>query len=290
MHGDHVEELYFLHSDRSQTAPATRELRIIDGGPADVWRRFGRWLPAADFDDDGTVDLISAPENEQTPTAVSGRDGRLLWRADHPWSRYAQHEPRTHATQSGRQGDFNGDGLSDVVVLAKGRGMRWTKQLMGLSGSDGSRLCVANGIPGLTDLLSLQLIDTDADARPEIWALFTTLGPSPDSTPALAMCLLDARDGRTIWQRTLCSWNATDHIGWQLRLDPVCVDLNGDQVMAYASGTGPSGKSKWSVWMANCFGKSSCSVPTKTHSAFGHQTSTVMVTKNYCISIKGGCT
>ena len=79
----------FPESDEQRESNRVHALR---GHAPEVWRRLGVWSPVQDLDGDGIADLIR-PENRSGPreddqdnpeqvTAVSGRDGRILWQGD----------------------------------------------------------------------------------------------------------------------------------------------------------------------------------------------------------------
>ncbi len=116
---------------------SNRGLMAIRGGPMTAWRRAGFWSRGADYDRDGVADLIGAdldprmnvhwlynpypPERDALPrSAVSGRDGRVLWTTALPRPRrrfvggMAVPMPAL-APVEGPRPDLDGDGVPDLV-------------------------------------------------------------------------------------------------------------------------------------------------------------------------------
>ena len=58
-----------------------KKVETIRGTPPVAWRSLGRCEPAGDFDRDGIVDVLRVDRKSPTIRALSGQDGRLVWRA-----------------------------------------------------------------------------------------------------------------------------------------------------------------------------------------------------------------
>jgi outer membrane protein assembly factor BamB len=162
--GDGLPELCYRHYS-GRDAPCWYALR---GGPPVAWRHLGRLLPAADLDGDGVGDLLSTEAGQLT--AVSGRDGRLLWQSPHV--------PRNEPAPAPAFADLDGDGAADVLVAGSYSGSNFVP-LRALSGKDGRELWGASHLEGPTDnrFERGQLVachDLDGDGRPEVVFLYET--------------------------------------------------------------------------------------------------------------------
>ncbi len=151
------------------------ELRAVRGEVPEAWRALGRFDPAGsfdarvdltwhggvDFNGDGVADTLigglgmpgdrtHATIGSRTALARSGRDGRLIWKAEID-ARNNWKDPSGDATYEliafpVPAGDLDGDGVADVIVkkgpgtsrLARGPGARLPVEL--LSGRTGARL------------------------------------------------------------------------------------------------------------------------------------------------------
>ena len=74
----------------------------------------------ADFDGDGTVDLLGCPERIETPFLGSNKHGLALWRMDASggWTRHSLLDWKALSPHIATASDFNGDGLLDVAMVA----------------------------------------------------------------------------------------------------------------------------------------------------------------------------
>ena len=74
----------------------------------------------ADFDGDGTVDLLGSTERIETPFLGSNNYGLALWRMDASggWTRHSLLDWKVRPSDAAIASDLNGDGLLDVAMVA----------------------------------------------------------------------------------------------------------------------------------------------------------------------------
>jgi outer membrane protein assembly factor BamB len=133
--GDGVPELVAFRADRADAWDHGGKLEVTRGRSPEPWRRLGGdWQLAGDLDGDGIPDLVTAlpsderqRERQSKPTAgrptdeldrprvtaLSGRDGRILWQSvigDYPAPVYPLRGPL---------GDLDGDGIPDLLVTGR---------------------------------------------------------------------------------------------------------------------------------------------------------------------------
>ena len=74
----------------------------------------------ADFDGDGTVDLLGSPERIETPFLGSNDYGLTLWRMDASggWTRHSLLDWKALPSHTATASDLNGDGLLDIAMVA----------------------------------------------------------------------------------------------------------------------------------------------------------------------------
>jgi outer membrane protein assembly factor BamB len=186
---------------------------MLAGSPPEVWRRLpprengglassslkGRWEPGADLDGDGVPDLVNAGAG--VAAAISGRDGRALWPSLPGFQGSEMISP------AAGQGDFDGDGHPDVLLVFGGSyssALRGDPLLRGLSGKTGKPLWesadlrMKNHSGYAFREPSLRIHDLDGDGRPEV-ILISNWSESSSSS----LIVLSGKDGMTRWQRPL---------------------------------------------------------------------------------------
>jgi outer membrane protein assembly factor BamB/tRNA A-37 threonylcarbamoyl transferase component Bud32 len=227
--GDGLSDLYGI-------LPGTPErIQALRGMPPDAWRRPGVWNVAPDFDGDGAQDLLSATFGGNPPdlaggkvSAVSGRDGHVLWQADTPGEWRMASAPPPH-------GDLDGDGTADLVIFTVSD---WPA-VRAVSGKTGKALWTVDDFhprPGAApsaegyQFMDLQCHDLDGDGVPEVLMLYLS---QRDRVSRLWLVVLSGRDGRLKWRQPLGEdprWGSTtgllsSRLGIAPLRDPRVVDV-----------------------------------------------------------------
>ena len=159
------------------------------------------WTDACVVEPNGRPDVIvgqGAPFGRCCLTRVSGRDGRVLWEFDLP-DRQNGFAEFPHFF-----GDLDGDGVTDALVLIPGsyKITRVEHQAVALSLRDGKRLWSETLALGVSELGKVRVGDVDGDGRQEVVVLDNA---SDSMTPLPRVRVLDGRDGKARWTRTLKS-------------------------------------------------------------------------------------
>jgi outer membrane protein assembly factor BamB len=235
--------------ENPQVSSDEYRVHAIRGQAPEAWRRLGGWSTVQDLDGDGISDLIR-PENTDSPddrqdnpervTAVSGRDGRILWQAD---------TGRGRDSQSGGGG---GGGGSDIGANPLDQGL-------------------GDLLAGTAHVKSFPLPhgDLDGDGTADLlvfagqfgWATVDTVGDrridasyTYGSTPKGPLVALSGKTGRRLWTSDAeqllpageqSANTSTNRLAvWPQLL--ACRDLNGDGraeiILPYLAWTNGLGK------------------------------------------------
>jgi len=160
--GDSLDELFTMHNGR---------LQAIRGVANERWRRLGgAWQGGADYDGDGLADLVAVfPSGVPAVAAVSGSDGRQLWRTKldvGPQSWRLWIKPLSI--------DLDGDQTCDVIVYhgptgGGSSGPRKQFPVVALSGRTGAKLwTVEMTYANIEGVLFVAARDLDNDGSPEV--------------------------------------------------------------------------------------------------------------------------
>jgi hypothetical protein len=239
--GDGIPEMVAFRADKADAWDHGGKLEAIRGRSPEPWRGLGGdWQVAGDLDGDGIPDLITAEPNddrrreretkptaERRPdapdrpqvTALSGRDGRILWQNEindagrhTSWekSRYERLQPLP-----GPLGDLDGDGIPDLLATGKTNCVYGTDQrfspLLAVSGKTGKRLWEAD--IRVNSWFGPQLLECcDLEGKGEPAVLFVSAmdwgidhkarGWSSDDMQYW-LAVLSGRDGKVRWKQAL---------------------------------------------------------------------------------------
>jgi outer membrane protein assembly factor BamB len=181
--GDGLPELIGVRAQPAGAGgPAASSLIAFRGRPAERWSLPGRWYPVSDLDADGVADAVGTVEVDSARggrtilLAVSGRDGRELWRSD------AEPAMSGFSTVTSPGLDLDGDGTPDLVQLGhepravsgKTGRVLWEAKLSRGANSIGSgswlpRSCWFEPRRGEPLLLHVYFLGSGGEANPGLW-------------------------------------------------------------------------------------------------------------------------
>ncbi len=245
--GDGHLDLYAFNPDRSNAFHHGGKLFAARGSPQKNWHRLGGvWHPAQDFDGDGITDSLGGHDASEgaseLTTALSGGDGRILWRSDLNRKSYRA------VSLPPPSGDVDGDGTPDVLaVRSDSTNIPALSPIECYSGKTGGKLWEAREILPLTTLKTqvVSCRDLDVDGIPEI-AFFSIMDWEEKSDPEaekfrrtptmdrlkLWIVLLSGRTGKVVWNHEILGKNPFGGGSSPNEGFPVGVgDLQGDGVL-----------------------------------------------------------
>lgn len=230
--GDGIPDLICLQYT-GQPFYRTGELYGVRGVPATVWRRFGVWQPAQDLDGDDVTDLLNLQNGKMT--AISGRQGPILWQA--------AVGDGTPIAPSLPEGDLDGDGTPDILVMENGNDSRSSSDqdrvavpLQAFSGKTGKRLWQTENFrlnpSGQRRVPVAHLVrcqDLDGDGRPEVIVLSILLAQSNGRQVWLTVWSGDR--GELLWHQLLHETSSSNFVNFSSFLpQPAFMDLDGDGI------------------------------------------------------------
>jgi outer membrane protein assembly factor BamB len=230
--GDGVEDLCYVYRER---------LHALRGRPV-AWRRLTEMplRPAPDLDGDGIPDWLEAAPSTYSKhwlhrsfgrllAAVSGRDGHTLWRTNIP-SRFTQPQVPSFLCVPAPAGDFDGDGVPDLLAMTEDIAM---PPLLSLSGANGKRLWEVawsdldeKPTVGADDMRTWSVACTLLDGRPFVlfgYARATQFLSGGEAWGA-NLVLLAGNTGKKLWQTSVGSIP----ILLSGVVPPLITDVNGD--------------------------------------------------------------
>ncbi len=181
--GDGLEDLVVFESKSADRCDFGGRLKCLRGLAAQPWKRMGSLGTAtADLDGDQILDFVQS-WGDGTLLVTSGATGRELWRstairATSDLGVQAAGSPEgipvTNAISAGASrlaGDYDGDGIVDLLVWERAAGGRGTiAPLHAVSGRSGKRLWTASevNVRMIAATLALESRDLDGDGREEV--------------------------------------------------------------------------------------------------------------------------
>ena len=234
--GDGIDDLVFR-----ELGPVS--LYAFRGTPPEMWRRLGDWRPAEDFDGDGIPDLLNLGNSGAGTTAISGRDGHVLWRTSEPL--------RKHVALPPAHNDLDGDGRPDFLDaggqqnsrsgIATSRGIRLPIDLHAISGRTGKRIWSAEDIvvePEKGQASELQVGNTQVLAFPDLKGdgqpavvLSYDLFYGSSTIRQLWLAAISLRDGKTLWRQAVSDKHVNMGSSLSIYWLPGIGDLDGDGVL-----------------------------------------------------------
>ncbi len=201
----------FAHA-HSHPDPTSGKFVVLRGSPPEAFRRLDRWAEEQDFDGDGIAELSQKyhGHGDYAIQIASGRDGRILskWKTEWPET---PHSYTVGDVQSFPLplGDFDGDGLADLLVLREGYNWDFERVplvktgqapllMQTISSKSGKRIWGGVPLPlpdwlrptnadenseewkqsrnGRLQPVSTQAVDLDGDGRPEVLQALRLVG------------------------------------------------------------------------------------------------------------------
>jgi outer membrane protein assembly factor BamB/predicted Ser/Thr protein kinase len=181
--GDGLEDLIVFESKAADRCDFGGELKCLRGLAAQPWKRMGSLGSAtADLDGDQILDFVQS-WGDGTLLATSGASGRELWRStairsssdvgvQAAGSLPPGDDTRPNGTVAQRlAGDFDGDGIVDLLVWERVAGGRGTiAPLHAVSGRSGKRIWTASevNVRMIAATLALESRDLDGNGTEEV--------------------------------------------------------------------------------------------------------------------------
>jgi outer membrane protein assembly factor BamB len=216
-------------------------LQAVRGACPESWRHLADFELLGDCDGDGIPDLLHrrsgepvrhAQESPERLTAISGRDGRVLWHIDRPVSPGPFR--RTHPLPV----DLDGDGQPDLAILRAGdspaQGGHPETRVEVLSGKTGQSLWTAPSLAGTQN---------GKPVAPLHFFFLTAARLMRDEPPMVLCCyVLDGEEGKQFWVAALSGKDGS--LRWRTPLaapekanslilepfSPTLADVDGDGV------------------------------------------------------------
>jgi serine/threonine protein kinase/outer membrane protein assembly factor BamB len=276
--GDGLADLYTFHPDLENEFDHGGKLEAIRAQSPEAWRRLGGfWQAGQDYDGDGVPDLLTVlpdqktreenarakPDSEQAAkapptrpvTAISGRDGRILWQGQlrEPDRRQSEWSSLERAVPiRGPAADLDGDGVPDLFAVGETNKLyvqshKAFSPLAALSGRTRQPLWAADlPIHRWFGPQLLECRDLDGDGRPEVLFISamdcdedrdTEQGWS-SSDLRLWLAVLSGRDGKVLWKQPLSERGQSQGNPVLAPFSLVLADLDGDGILDPIVATG----------------------------------------------------
>lgn len=195
-----------------------------------------QWEAVADFDADGTDDLVQIA-GDGVLRASSTVQGTLLWETTIPRIRSPNALTVLHADSLSDPEllDLSGDGVPDVLLSYNSSQGPGYSPVLAISGSTGRKLWDAGfTTDGQANSARLTVADTSGTGRPSVVVVGNFLRGNSvriggSIQGELSLVVLDGRTGRVKWRDDFVSnanpWSGPGQVNW---FDGACVDLDGN--------------------------------------------------------------
>ncbi len=240
--GDGILDLGYSTTESGNIQVGQNRFHALRGHPPVSWARLGLFEPAPDLNADGLEDLVEAGNDRMS--AISGRDGHLLWVSDQSarsdrlhgrWSlvpkpTFTPGSPHDSETRA----DLDKDGTPDLLVGLTG-GISSNQldpaevpiPLRVISGRSGQQLWAAKSIaspdnsaqPIFARPKSARLLDLDADGSLDVATIVHFERYSSPRLDQLWLVIFSGRDGRVKWKQQL--FEGASHWCVQHRPEPL---------------------------------------------------------------------